>query len=112
MTKYLVIALILAALIGRCAIAIYDLDRERSAHEKTKEELKNWRDEAEACRDAVLAQVVAAEACLKREAQAQKDATARKAILRQAKTAAPSATEVVDYDTRAAVCTRLNRVLP
>lgn len=90
------------------------LDTERLHHAATATERDHWKATAEAYRADAEAQAENTRRCLAREAQAQRDAAERDAIVRQAKPRARTTAEqvrVVDDETRRRAVARLNRPL-
>lgn len=90
------------------------LDTERLHHAATATERDHWKAAAEVYRADAEAQAENARRCLAREAQAQRDAAERNAIVRQARPRARTTAEearVVDDETRRRAVARLNRPL-
>lgn len=90
------------------------LDTERLHHATTATERDHWKATAEVYRADAEAQAENTRRCLAREAQAQRDAAERDAIVRRAKPRARTTAEqvrVVDDETRRRAVARLNRPL-
>ena len=110
----LVAALACVLLLWRLDRVSGELEAERTAHGVTAAERNHWRTAAEAYRLDAEAQAENARRCLAREAQVQRDAAERDAIVRQAKPRTRTTAEqvrVVDDETRRRAVARLNRPL-
>ena len=107
-TVFALVAVSYALLLTRGA-----LDTERLHHAAAATERDHWKATAEVYRADAEAQAENTRRCLAREAQAQRDAAERDAIVRQARPRARTAEQVrvVDDETRRRAVARLNRPL-
>lgn len=117
MAAALAVALVALAALGFGHLR-NELEAERAAHAATARSLSTaleanarWKEAAGTLEERIAAQSAMAEACLKREARATRQAKEREAILREARVegAAQPQTGVVDHETRRRIADRLNR---